>query len=709
MTAVDPIYIRPDGNDSAEGTPDAPLKTLEGALARHREQRHAQPGPAEWVLGDGEFVFEQPLVLTEADADPDHPLTIRADAGRTPVLTSLRPVIGWTPGDDPAIPQPLRGKVWSADMSRCPGYRGDFRALFRDGRMIDRARGRGFQPTIEVQGGRKFHDRDLLHLPPEMVEVITSTGSPEVFIRPHQSWLVNYLDIESVDADNAVARTAITGTYRLDRVTNMPKEDSCWIENVLAVLSPEKPWVLDRNTDTLWLHAESDPNEQDIRFPTLRELIRVEGRNVTDAVSGDVPAEGFHFEGLTFTGGDRDVWTREDRGIQHDWDMYDKDNALLRFRGAAHCAVRRCTFRDSGGDGVRCDLFAQHITIEHNRMDELGGTGVLLCGYGPGQKDVNRHNLVRANEIARVGRLFWHAPAIFLWQSGSNQLLNNRIYDLHYTAVVLSGVRPRFFKVREPAEWGTNFSMPEDVREYLGLIRWDEVGRIEGREDALRYAIGTDNLVQDNEIHDVMKTLADGNAIYLSCSGPGNRVSRNLLYDCPRVGSEIRFDDDQDDSTVEFNVVIGNGIKLKHRNKILNNIIIGGTLIFFRTAEPGSEVRHNVVYSIYKPGFMYCDDLDLIASIKPDENLFYSPDEQELRERLEQVQQVGADTGSRVADPMFEDLAGGDLRFKPQSPALAMGIEPIDMSTIGLPDDPAQPRLARIISLEKRQASYFVE
>ena len=133
-----------------------------------------------------------------------------------------------------------------------------------------------------------------------------------------------------------------------------------------------------------------------------------------------------------------DVWTVEDRGIQHDWDMFDKDNALVRFRGAMDCAVTNCDLRNSGGSGIRIDLYGKDIKITNNKIFNLGGTGVLLCGYGPGNKDVNKGHLVQNNEIHHIGQLFWHSPAVFIWQSGENRILNNYIHDLPYDAVVLS-------------------------------------------------------------------------------------------------------------------------------------------------------------------------------------------------------------------------------------------------------------------------------
>ena len=47
---------------------------------------------------------------------------------------------------------------------------------------------------------------------------------------------------------------------------------------------------------------------------------------------GDHTAGNIAFKGLTFTRGEREVITKSDIGLQHEWDMWNKANAMLRFR-----------------------------------------------------------------------------------------------------------------------------------------------------------------------------------------------------------------------------------------------------------------------------------------------------------------------------------------------------------------------------------------
>ncbi len=51
---------------------------------------------------------------------------------------------------------------------------------------------------------------------------------------------------------------------------------------------------------------------------------------------------------------------------------------------------------------------------------------------------------------------------------------------------------------------------------------------------------------------------------------------------------------------------------------------------------------------------------------------------------FESWQQKGHDSGSIVADPLFVDVARDDFRLQPNSPALALSFQPIDLSQTGL-------------------------
>ncbi len=68
-----------------------------------------------------------------------------------------------------------------------------------------------------------------------------------------------------------------------------------------------------------------------------------------------------------------------------------------------------------------------------------------------------------------------------------------------------------------------------------------------------------------------------------------------------------------------------------------------------------------------------------------DYNVYYCAADNSLGETMLKKQQIdGVDAHSLAVDPLFVAPANGDFRFKPESPALEMGIVPFDTSQVGL-------------------------
>ena len=693
------LFVAPNGTDSNPGTIERPFATLEAArdAVRQLKASGVREDVTVWIRG-GVYRLRETVVFSLEDSAPEgHRVTYAAYGGEEPIFTSGVRIGGWKRIEvAPAgLPSAAEGNVWVADVPEARGGGWRFRTLYDGERMLPRARSKGFRPTKDsLVREKRWTDLNTLHFPERTLRNWENLEDVEIFIIPNHVWIVNYLGLASVDETNNVAKTSVPGTYALHHFKGALAGDSCWVENVPEALDEPGEWMLNTREGKLYLWPESGRPGETIFAPRLRELIRVEGTCV-DALEGDVPVRGLVFKGLTLTCGDRDVWTTEDKGLQHDWEMWDKGNALLRLRGAQDCTVEHCDLRNSGGGGVRLDRYAQNIRIAGNNVHDLGGTGVLLCGYGPGLKDVNKRNLIANNNIQTCSQLHWHNPGIFVWQSGENRILNNRVHNLPYDGIVLSGVRPRYFGITDPVKWTQPDVIPLDIRENMPTIRWDECGKPKTAAEARRFAHARDNLVQDNELNDCMQTLADGNAIYLSCAGEGNVIRRNLIYNCPRAATQLRFDDDQEGSTIEKNVVFGPGIKLKHNNNILNNVLIDGAIVFRKEVQSGSKIERNILYNRADTVEFYGGGEKLFTLTHPDRNLFYSPDEAAGRAFVARLKQLGIEGNGRFADPLFVDLEHFDLRLKPGSPALKMGIEPIDTEKIGLLDDPAFARLRK--------------
>ncbi len=712
-------YVSPVGSDLAEGTIQAPFKTLEKArdavrgLSKVERRQNIRV-----ILRGGTYFMKRPFVLNVEDGAPlGLSVSYEAFPGETPVLDSGVEITGWKkaktlPEGTPSI---AMGNLYAADM---PDGLDRFYSLFDESGFIGRAR-IPFQsdPTMpmSIDGTRtRWLERDLLHFKPGAFRQWHNLEDIEIYLKPTRNWVCNYLQLQTVDLQENIARTTVEGTYKLSG--HMPRNrNSNDIEQALVIggelcnvpegLKKPGTWIVDtlQRKVYLWPCCE-DQLKQRIVAPTLEEYIRVDGGN-DEWGDSDVPVRGISIKGLTFKHGKRFVFRKDNRGLQHDWEMFDEGNAYIRLRGAENCAVRDCSLINGANSGIRLDLYSQNNRIDGNRIDNLGYTGILLCGYGPGTKDVNKNNLITNNEISRVGQLWFHALGIFVFQSGYNTISHNFIHDTLYDAIVVSGVRPRFFGYR----FKDFPDFPEEypnLREIMSIMRWEEIGGKPATfKGCLDFAHSRGNVIEYNEIAAAMVEGGDGNALYLSGTY-GNTFRYNMVYASPTPPGMFRNDDEQYESMFYGNILIGldqprlSGANLKHENVFENNIILnwGQDAIGKVTSlDPehekdsrGTRISHNILMHP-KNNTLFIGVIDVHYG---NDNVFYAVgDPHGSKEWLRQRQATGTDTNSIAADPMFADLEDFDFTLLDESPALERGFQQIPFEAIGLKKDPTVSRL----------------
>jgi hypothetical protein len=228
--------------------------------------------------------------------------------------------------------------------------------------------------------------------------------------------------------------------------------------------------------------------------------------------------------------------------------------------------VQACRFTATSGAAIRLDLHCQKNRILDNEIGHIGGVGVLLAGYGPGTKDLNRLNEVSNNWIHDTGEIYWAAPAVMVWQSGENLVANNLIHHIPYSAITVS------------TRAGWNPANTNSDR----TVRWAELGNRNPGDWQARepFMHARKNRIERNDIHHIMQTMGDGDGVYISGTGGENLIRQNYIHDCDGDGMAdgIRCDDDQNETIIEGNVIyhtrcIGQGICSKGVNHIVNNLI----------------------------------------------------------------------------------------------------------------------------------------
>jgi len=659
-----------------------------------------EPRDVKVLIRGGVYRLKETVTFGLEDAAPKgHTVAYAAWPGETPVFSSGRPVRGWRRLDPPPpnLPDAAKGHVWVTDVSEL----GAFYTLFDGARALPRATSKGFRQTNQTPRGSKS-DHGTVQFPKGTVGPYADLDDAELRIIPRHFWIMNLLPIASIDSATRTLKTAEPGTYPLGR-NGMTDRPTAWVENVIEELDAPGEWVLDTSAGRLYLWPEGDRPSDGIVAAALTELVRIEGKIDYEGPT-DTPVEGLVFRGLTFTHGDRVPWHgRTGWGLQHDWEMFDRATALLRFRGAQRCAVEDCTFTASGHTAIRLDLYAQRNRIVGNHMHHVGGAGVLLAGYGPGTKDVNHHNEVTNNHIHHVGRQYGASAAVFAWQSGHNRIAHNTIHHLPYTAVLATGRIHR---------------APPGPAECSRTIRWNEVPENFRRLSWTHrepFLHARKNRIEYNDIHNVMETLGDGNCIYVSGAGGGNVVAGNYCHDCTGayMNAVIRCDDDQHDTLMKDNICArtgghGEGFISKGDNDIVNNVVADlrpvqrhrGYIVFPYGDITGSRVEHNILYARRKGQILYHEGgargsgkAPRLRNAQVDRNLYWCTADPDWAEpHFTESRPKGVDVHSASADPTFVDVDAGDYGFRPESPAPDLGIQPLDAGRAGL-QEPYRPRL----------------
>jgi hypothetical protein len=714
------LYVSPSGSDRNPGTKVAPLQNLSAARDRVRSLLESAAEDVVVRLAPGLHCLQETLVLGMEDGGDGRIQVIwEGSADGKTILSSGVPLTGWKRCEEdlPDVSESLRGRVWVADLPAGS----EVNSVYGSKGSLPRAKGKAIQPVMtpssQVEGatGRYGPDGPITrNIHSETAEGIwhhdqfgfaegaltpaSDLQGAEFLLIPAMQWTMNILSIAEVDFDQRIVKLANPCTYPIG-IPHCAPEGSIWLENSLSVLSPGH-WVYHANTSKLYYCPEDEEPEPDLMAGSLVEYIRIEGAVEPDGIQQ--PVQGIQLRNLTFTHSNRFPFHGlTGKGIQHDWEMHDAATCMVRLRHAKNCAVENCSFTEGGSGGLRMDLSCRDNRVEACEFCNLGGCGIVLCGYGPSRHYLNRNNRIIHNHLHHLGRAYWHSPAIFIWQSGENEVSDNHIHDLPYTGIVCSG---RILYDREgngecsrTIDWQAveeqcGKGYVQNPWYYSGLPSWWE------REPLMH---SRDNLIQYNLIHDVMQVMGDGNGIYVSGAGGGNVVRFNVVGPCPspHMAEGLRCDDDQHHTILHGNLIYqqggrATGITLKGINRVTNNIIatplttpVRGFLSLETGPLNGSVIQRNIFLST-APDQCLVNDLRIhgqgrkarLRDTESDFNIYWCLGDPEAGPRfLADAQSYGTDAWSKAVDPGCMDPVQHDFRLKPDAPAKQTGFQELPL------------------------------
>ena len=296
---------------------------------------------------------------------------------------------------------------------------------------------------------------------------------------------------------------------------------------------------------------------------------------------------------------------------------------------AENCRLQGLEIVNVGGQGIKAS--GDGLRIERCHICNAGACGIRCRGT---------EAVVTDNHIHNVGLTY---PSAIALQGGGRDCIisHNEIHDCPYTAINCGGER---------------------------------------------------NRIEHNLIYHAMKELHDGGGIY--CFAGKDLVLRgNFIRDIIDTGgygaSAYYLDERSEGCLVEGNLSVGI-VRPSHNHMAKGNTIRGNVFISDKDARITFPKSSNYTFEnnvISAKGEIILDNPDAIAALR--NNVLFSAEGTIQCRKLKDYSRAGiysfeADRENLTADPRIIDFEKGRVRFTSDSPALRLGIQPIDVSGAGI-------------------------
>ncbi|MBP8951504.1 MAG: right-handed parallel beta-helix repeat-containing protein [Armatimonadetes bacterium] len=652
------FFVSPTGDDASPGTQAAPFATIQRAQEAVRALKAGGllGGPVTVFLREGTWFLDQPLAFTPEDSGSETcPITWQAFPGEQPIVSAGSPVTGWTRHDD---------RLWVADLPWIRDRAEPLTQLFVNGVRRTLAR----TPNV----GEYFYSRRLTLTTAEFPECLGLTFAADDLapweemdrrrVCLFHNWVNSYNRVGSADWNRkrlTFARPA--GIFFLGPSVRY------YVEDAFEYLDAPGEWFCDQEAGRLYYYpAEGeDMTQAEVIAPRLVQTLA--------AFSGE-PDLGLFVEHLTFRGisfqhTDADLSADYAHSVQG----ADTQRGAFFGRGMRDCTIEDCEFTRLGEHAIALREACMGNVIQRCHIHDMGGGGVYLSQGVPARPDdamLTARNTVDSNFIHDGGHIFRAGCGVFLGGSASyNAITHNEICDLSWMGVHLGWS----WTGRAPAYTHHNEVGYNHIH-HIGNGVLNDIGGI------YTLGISTGTVLHHNLIHDITrfergKQGYGGWGIYLDAGSSEIVVEKNVVYDTRDGGLHIH-----NHSHPYGDIIRNNVFAYSAEGQMMRNAD--------HDTDHGvhADIQRNIVYNA-NPRMLWGSNWSAESKFTADHNCYWSEatDSPDFDGKtFAEWQATGRDEHSIIADPGFVDAAGRNFALRPDSPALTLGFQPIDMSGVGL-------------------------
>lgn len=555
------IYVSPtDGNDAAQGTSAAPLKTIDAALRMAREWRRLElddklRGGVNIILRGGTYRLDRPVFIRPEDSGTaDSPTVIRGEGSTPAVISGGTSVTGWRKaGDDPRIAAKARGRLWISDAPMQGNRIVYARQMYADGRKALRSTQFG---EYRMERMTDFNPADESITIPTPQTDLSRAGQLEMLV--HQRWAVAILRVRRME-NMGNGQTKVwfhEPESRLEFAHPWPQpviggergNSSFSLNNALELVDEPGEWYQDYPSGQIYYYPKDgeDMAGTDFVVPAMDNLVEISGTR-------ERPVSHIRFDNVTFEhaawtrplneghvtlqGGFRliDAYKLDKPGLPHKAALENqawiaRPEAAFKARFASGITLNGCRFAHVGASAVDLEYAVSGSTIDRCTFNDIGGTAVMAgyfgeegfethLPYSPAiAQDICSEITISNNVIDDATNEDWGCAAISAGYVKQTNIVQNRVTNVNYSGIALG--------------WG-----------------WTAL------ETGMR-----DNHITGNDVSNYARQLYDAGGIYTLSNQPGSTISGNrisLPADAPYATNErafcIYFDEATDGFTVYDN------------------------------------------------------------------------------------------------------------------------------------------------------------
>ena len=662
------LHVAAVGNDANPGTAARPFATIERARDAIRSLKQAGPlqEPVTVRIRGGVYPIAREIRFGPEDSGTaECPITYLGVGPEPVVLDGGRRINGWRKHDD---------KLWVAMLPEVAKGEWYFRQLFVNGQQRVRARtpNQGYLTVAACPEGTPktadYHkDCQTFEFKPGDIRA-DWTNLTDVEVIVYHFWTDSHVPILSVDSE----KNLVTFAHKAGKVfTDDFTENGARyiVENVFEGLDAPGEWYLNRRSGELFYYPlpGEEPAKAEVVAPVSPAHLRLEGRAAERAY-----VEHLNFWNLSFR------YSRFELppGNSNDRQGSSSVPAAITLRGARSCAFEQCHVSLLGTFAFDVMAGCSDNQFVGNEVGYIAAGGFRVNGGTDRDPpwERTRGNRITDNWLHHYGQDFPSAVGVLLTDTEGNTVAHNHIHHGGYTGISIGWV------------WGYMRSVSQHNR-----IEYNHIHHIGGVLSDMGgiYTLGVSpgTVIRNNHIHDVDANHYGGWGIYHDEGSTHLLVENNVVHHTKFAPFNIHF---AKEVTVRNNVFALGKLEQvsRSRNEPHKSVYFETNIVYWREGKLFSKNWKDAAYEFYFHPKNKKGTATVTSTFDADWNLYFNPDQ-----KLEEVKfdvgtwadwrKRGKDAHSRYADPLFVNPEQGDFTLKPDSPALALGFRPIDLSAVG--------------------------